>query len=122
MSNEGYEIYEPEVLGDWLGVVNNQAALVGFLMWLVEELKPLLLAKFPKLSLEVIKVEYLGTYPALGIKNSADYAAVDVAVFMESAIGEILQRTSVSVFLEFLFGSDVDWSEVANRMLNRDLD
>lgn len=117
MINDGYEIYEPEILGDWLAVVKNQAVLVAFLMWLVNQLKPRLLMQFPELSLEVIKVQYLGTYPAFGIKHTEHYAPEAIATLMESTIEELLQRTPVHVFLEFLFDGDVDWSDVARQLL-----
>lgn len=117
MINEGYEIYEPEILGDWLAVVKNQAVLVAFLTWLVDQLRPRLLMRFPELSLEVIKVQYLGTYPAFGLKHIENYAPEAIATLMESTIEELLERTPVRAFLEFLFAGDVDWSDVAKQLL-----
>lgn len=116
MSNTGYEIFEPEIIGEWFSVIKNQSVLVALLTWIIDKIRISLIAQNQNLILELIKVEYHGCYPAIGIKvnETTPDNFIDV---LEIFTREILHRTSVYDFLEFLFANDIDWVKVTKKLL-----
>lgn len=117
MNNVGYEICEPEIFGEWLATVKNRSILVPFLTWILGRVDDELKDKFPELNIEIIKVEYSGIYPAIGIRND-DNIPENAIKILESLLEEILRTASVYDFVDFVFKDDTDWNDVAQRLLD----
>lgn len=116
MSKDGYEIYEPEICDGWFAVVNNRSLLVAFLTWLIGQIELRLGEQFRNLRLELISVNYHGSYPAIGIGLAEDVPE-DISVIMDAAVKEILLKSPVYDFVAYIFSADTDWSKVTNELL-----
>ncbi|MCC2974214.1 hypothetical protein [Massilia sp. IC2-476] len=117
MSDVGYTIIEPPSLGEWLGTVKNCGMLVALLTWLRHRLSEALKDDFPVLRIDVIKVEYLGTYPALGIQCSDDVPS-DIDARLNDLTNRILSDSSVTDFLNFALDDGIDWTAEAQTLLS----
>ncbi|NNG21650.1 hypothetical protein [Telluria aromaticivorans] len=115
MSEIGYTIVEPPSLGEWLGNVKNRAMLVALLTWLRHQLFDALKDDFPTLKIEVIKVEYLGSYPAFGIHG--DDVPSDLPDRLNGLIERILFESSIADFLNFAMNGNIDWAAEAQTLL-----
>lgn len=117
MTDRGYTVVEPKILGDWLGTMKNREILVAMLSWLVMQVQDTLIKKFPGLHLEVLSIEYMGAYPAIGLQAD-DSIPDDIEDKIDSLIKELLSSTPLFKFAEFVFDNNVDWREEAEKLLN----
>ena len=115
MSDAGYTIIEPPSLEDWLGTVRNRAMLVALLSWLRHRLSDALKDDSPALRIDVIKVEYLGAYPALGVHGTDDVPA-DITERLTALTEQILSGSSVVDFLNFALDDGIDWTAEAQTL------
>ncbi|MCC2958090.1 hypothetical protein LK542_20925 [Massilia sp. IC2-477] len=116
MSEIGYTIVEPPSIGEWLGNVKNRAMLLALLTWLRYQLSDALKDDFPALKIEVIKVEYLGSYPAFGIQGDNDVPS-DLPERINGLIERILSDSSIADFLNFAMNDNIDWAAEAQTLL-----
>ena len=116
MSDAGYTIIEPPSLEEWLGTVQNRAMLVALLSWLRLRLSEALKDDSPALRIDVIRVEYLGAYPALGVRGTHDVPA-DIPERLNALTEQILSGSSVADFLNFALDDGIDWTAEAQTLL-----
>jgi len=117
MSDAGYTIIEPPSLEEWLGTVKNRAMLVALLSWLQLRLSETLKDNSPALRIDVIRVDYLGAYPALGVHGNNDVPA-DIAERLNALTEQILSSSSVADFLNFALDDGIDWTVEAQTLLD----
>ncbi len=115
MSDKGYQIVEPEILEEWLGANRNQEFLVALLYWIAKNLQLDFGARFPGVIIEVIKVEYLGAYPAIGIHYPNDQIP-DLAASINLATNHLLSDKTVIDFAKYLFAENTKWGEVTSHL------
>jgi len=70
-----------------------------------------------RIEVKVLKVEYLGAYPAIGIRDDGSLSA-DIALKIEETIVKKIKTTSILEFLQFALNSDRDWNYEAEKLLN----
>jgi hypothetical protein len=116
MSDIEYTIVEPRSLEEWLGTAKNRAMLVALLTWLQHQLSDALKDDFPALKIKVIKVEYLGSYPAFGIQGD-DEAISDHLERIDGLIERILSDSPITDFLNFAMNDNIDWDAEAQTLL-----
>jgi len=116
MSELGYTIVEPPSLEEWLGNVKNRAMLVALLTWLRYQLSDALKDDFPALKIKVIKVEYLGSYPAFGLQGDND-APSDLPDRIDGLIERIFSDSSIADFFNFAMKDNIDWTAEARTLL-----
>lgn len=116
MSDIGYTIIELPSLGEWSVTVKNRGMLVALLTWLRHRLSEALKDDFPELRVDVIKVEYLGAYPALGIQRG-DSVPSDIDARLNDLTERILLESSVTDFLNFALDDGIDWTAEAQTLL-----
>lgn len=115
MSDAGYTIIEPPSLERWLGTVKNRAMLVALLSWLRHRLSKALKDDSPALRMDVIRGEYLGAYPALGVHGTEDIPA-DIPERLNALTEQILSSSSVADFLNFALDDGIDWTAEAQTL------
>ncbi|MES2645038.1 MAG: hypothetical protein V4850_36465 [Myxococcota bacterium] len=118
--NRGFQIVEPEGLSKILGTPEDFPITVALLHWLIEQLKLELGAMLDSLELEVIWVEYLGAYPALGIRYLEERE--DAAPLIESTIDRLLRERPVASFVDHLARYPSDWVAFSARLTARSSD
>jgi hypothetical protein len=116
MSDAGYTIIEPPSLEGWLGTVKNRAMLVALLSWLRHRLSEVLKDDSPTLRIDLIRVEYLGAYPALGVHGTKDMPA-DIPERLDALTEQILSSSSLADFLNFALDDGIDWTAEAQTLL-----
>jgi hypothetical protein len=111
--NDGYNIVEPPCLALLFGNPKCFDFAVLMLQWVASEANARCLAGAGVV--EVIKVEYAGAYPALGIKG----ASLDDA---ESALSklaeELLDTRTIPELLTYAAASNVHWRQMAISLLD----
>ncbi|MES2070270.1 MAG: hypothetical protein V4488_07980 [Pseudomonadota bacterium] len=118
MNKKDYQIVEPEILEQWLPVARNQEILVALLSWIVKKLQADFEMQFPGVSIAVVRVEYLGAYPAIGIHYPNDRTE-DLAAPVEAAINRLLSNTSIIDFLKYVFEEGPRWTEISDDLLSQ---
>ncbi len=116
MNKKCYQIVEPEILEQWLRVGQNQEILVALLSWIVKRLRVDFEKPYPGVSIDVIRVEYAGAYPAIGV-HYPDDLTVDLAVPIQAAINRLLSNASLIDFLKYVFEEGPRWTEVSDGLL-----
>jgi hypothetical protein len=109
----GYQVVEPSVLRGLFTRPTNFVVATVVMKWLVDELSIELGSRLDGIQIDVIRVEYVSVYPALGIKY-ANPSTQDVAGLVESAIERIIETRSVSSVIRFVSANDIDWDAVTN--------
>lgn len=119
MNNSGYTLIEPEIIGEWLGTTSNQGMLVALLQWLVTHIKAESAEEFSssRIEVEVLKVEYLGVYPTIGVHDDGNLSK-EIVSKIEGIIVEKIKATPIVEFLQFALNSDRDWNSEAERLLH----
>jgi len=112
----GYGIIEPASLDSWLYKAKNQAMQVALLTWVQHRLSAMLIDEFPALHLEVIKVQYISTYPALGIRGGD--LPDNLPERLDTLTKQILSNSSVNDFLDFALDDQIDWDAKAQEFFN----
>lgn len=90
--------------------------LLALLTWLQHRLVGALKDDFPALRIDVIKVEYLGSYPALGLQCDDDVPS-DMHERLDDLTRHILSDSSVTDFLNFALDDGIDWTAEAQTLL-----
>jgi len=116
MSPIGYTVIEPDVIGLWHGLVKNREMVVALLSWLAVYLQAVLINQDPGVKIEVIRVEYMGAYAAIGAQFSANVAD-DIEDQIEVLVRDRLEKTPVHEFLAYVFEGEVDWTEFTRTLL-----
>ena len=111
-SNDGYQIVEPQIIQQWLNIVVHREFLVALLYWLAERLTKQLSTKYPGIEVSVIKVQYHGAYPCIGIRYP-DESVPDLCESSEQSIENLIRNTSVLDFIQFVFSSKKSWSNLS---------
>ena len=114
---DGYQVVEPQGLLPLYGQRRNFAFAVAAFEWLIGAVRKDLGDRLLGVSLRVIRVEYLGAYPALGIHY--DEGVPDVQVLVEEACERALRTRPVSEFVEFLGTGDRDWTRLAEQLMSK---
>jgi len=115
MNNIGYTIVELPSLERWLSSVNNSSMLVALCTWLTHRLSQALHDDYPSLIIEVIRVDYLGAYPALGLRDERN--SDNLPERINDLAERILSSSSISDFLDFAFKDNIDWEAKAKTLL-----
>lgn len=111
----GYQIVEPTGLDPLIKTPSREGIAIAILQWTIETLR----CRHPELvdavTVEVICVQYLGAYPAIGIRYHEAITA-DYGPAISAAIDNILEQYTMSDFLSFMEQNNTDWHEVWKTM------
>lgn len=110
MAVPGYQLIEPATLDRVFAVPGNFAIAVAMFHWLIDELHRELGDQLQGVTLQVVRVEYLGAYPALGLQYERE--GHDVGPLVEQTIERILRSRPVASFAQFVGQSRLDWDAV----------
>lgn len=70
--SSGYQIIEPDELAPLIANSAYDEFLIATLYWIVDQLNHLPITTSSKLHFEVIRVQYVSKYPAIGVKYLSD--------------------------------------------------
>ncbi len=113
--NRGYRIIEPILINSMIVDKKYHAYAVSVLFWLVEAIYKALEDQIDTFDLEVIKVEYMGVYPALGLQyESMPYEAPNYPLekLIEETANRLLSEKPISELIKYIAASVVDWNEM----------
>src|SRR5689334_10337471 len=108
---KGYQILEAERLDSLLKTFNYYDFIISVLYWLVQQLEFELQDELVGVKIEVIKVEYVSIYPALGIHYENRPRLRDLAPLVEATIDRLLEEKSVIELIAFITSRN-DWDEI----------
>jgi hypothetical protein len=115
--NHGYTVIEPSALVGLYGNPKYFELAVLYLYWLAERLERSSNEALAGISVDVIRVEYQGAYPALGVQGGKPDTSLSVAI--EAEIETILYQSSALEVAQYAVVVGHDWKEVANRLFHR---
>jgi hypothetical protein len=118
MTTKGYQVIEPTALAPLLSDPSNHVLAVMTLSWLIEQLQGTLGGQLEGVSLEVIRVEYHGAYPALGVHYTSESS--DLGPVIEACVEGLLRDRSVGDLVEYVVRRRVDWAERTATLLLRE--
>jgi len=114
--NKGYQIIEPACLGELMTLNGSVDVAVALLSWLVEILRIDLEDRLNGAQIELIRAEYHGAYPAIGVHYPRTDAE-DLGPVVETTIAELTGRRSIADFAAFLARVRMDWRKVADDLM-----
>ncbi len=112
----GYRIVEPQQVDPLMVDAKYREYAVVIFYWFIEELYKELGHALDNVNIEVIKVCYLGCYPALGLQHEGDDAHIDDLV--SQTADRLLEQRPVSEFIKFVATSDIDWRAVTTQLMS----
>jgi hypothetical protein len=113
---KGYQIIEPPSLSGLFPRTASFDVTVALLSWLVETLRVELNDRLGGAEIELIRAEYQGAYPAIGIHYPAEEGE-DLGLVVETAITELLRQRSMADFVSFLARARTDWRKVTDDLV-----
>ena len=116
----GDQIVVPESLRYLLADSKYHEYAVLILHWLIPELYKELKDELKGVKVEVVKIEYLGAYPALGLQSETinPYnSRLDELV--ETTVEKLLRDKSIIEIIDFMTTDDVDWKDVTNNIMRK---
>lgn len=115
--SDGYQIVESEELASLIAKTAHDQFSVAILYWLAEQLNLRTKGHLSGLHFDVIRVQYVSRYPAIGVKYLGSDEDDKEQVIL-NAISEILRNTNLHMFIEHLLKRN-SWGIVAAELLNR---
>jgi hypothetical protein len=112
---KGYRIIEPVLIDPLLKYDKYHSYAVPIFYWLIEELYKELKDQLEGVDIEVIKVEYMGAYPVLGLKYEIKpYEAPNFQLekTVEETANRLLRERPISDLVNFIATSGMDWKEM----------
>ena len=113
--SKGYQIVEPASLAGILAVPESFELTVAVLSWLSAKLHEELKEQLVGAQLAVIRVEYHGAYPAIGIQYESN--PNDLGPLVESTINRLLKECSVLELVSFVQTSGIQLRERTQQLL-----
>jgi hypothetical protein len=103
---KGFQVIEPTELNGLVRRQENHVFAIAALNWLLAEIKSTIGDRLTAVEIEVIRVAYFGSYPALGIhyKNEND---IDVGPLIESTVSRLLRERPAIDLIKSIAESDV---------------
>jgi hypothetical protein len=117
--SRAYQVVEPRELSELCAAPGSVEIAVAILTWVVEQVAASLAAELGEAQIEVIRVEYHGAYPGIGIHYPIE-TGVDVGPLVERAISEILRTRSIVEFVRDLAVSGASWRGVTEKLMRPD--
>jgi hypothetical protein len=114
---KGYRIIEFDLLDPVISSSHEEMG-VALLDWMSKLISLELGPKLQGASVEVIKVTYLGSYPALGVHHPDSTVIHAVAPLVEKAGTHILETHSIAELLRHM--ETKDWWEATKSLMNDD--
>jgi hypothetical protein len=111
--SKGYQLLETPCLSDLVAAPKNFDLSVAVLSWLVEVISEELKEQLDRAEIEVIRAEYFGAYPALGIHYKGD-PEEDLGPIVEAMAAKVLRERPVSDFVSYLMRAGTDWRKVTD--------
>lgn len=111
----GYQIIEPPSLSTLLGSPSQAAVEVAVLTWVIHSIKLHSAQLFDEVSVEVIAVSYLGTYPAIGIRYKHDDPQ-DLGPAISDTIDDFVRHASFNDFASLIGMSTLPWCDIWQEM------
>jgi hypothetical protein len=95
--------------------------LIAIEHWLIQELNSELKKYLVGAQIEVIKIEYIGAYPGLGLRYKNPEAIYDLGPLLEVTIDRILKEKSMMDFISFLAAQKAigtDWNALTTKIMS----
>jgi hypothetical protein len=116
--SKGYQVIEPDALSPWVRNPSYDVFSVAILSWLCSRLQREFKDYAEYVDIEVIRVTYVSSYPAIGI-HYKDESFKDIGPIVEAAINRILQERAILEFVEFFGNDKVNWNEIVERVMRK---
>lgn len=113
--SKNYQIVEPPSLAGMFGAPRNFDIAVALFTWLIVLLREDLKEQLIGAELEVIRAEYHGAYPAIGIHY--DTNPDDLGPLIEATVAKLLSERSVIEFISFVETSKIDFKEMTDSLV-----
>jgi len=113
---KNYQVIEPSQLVGLFGDPKHFEFAVAIFHWLINELNADPEIQSQNIEIEVIRVTYHGSYPALGIhyKNKTHG---DIGPKIVSSIEKLLSGKPVIDLVESIKGSKTSWKELTDQLM-----
>ena len=113
--SEGYQVVEPECLSALTASPHQVEFAVAVLYWLQQALRAELGSRLEGVDIDIIRVEYHGAYPALGLKYREKVPAIGRLV--EDAANRLLRNRSVADLSDFIARTDRNWGQLSRDLM-----
>jgi hypothetical protein len=114
MVTEGYQLVEPRELPRFLTTPENRRLWILVLSWAVHKINEERGSERVNASIEVVRVEYLGVYAAIGIRYSTTEDA-DIGPLVLRRADALISQVTVLELGAFLAQSPVNWDAEIQR-------
>lgn len=114
---DGYQIIEPDGLKALLGNPLHFEFAVAVLSWLIPQISAALGAHSNDITLEIIRVNYMGSYPALGVKYT-NSKTPNFESRINSIVNDLLREKSASELITAISSSKRSWSEITKEIMD----
>jgi hypothetical protein len=121
--DKDYQVISPDDLGYLVCRRELHRFAVVALYWLIKRLRVELADDLKSVELEIIRVTYYGSYPALGVHYIRDEGSdihvenVDVGPIIESTIETILRKTPAIELIDLIGDENISWEEMTRKIM-----
>ena len=115
---KGYQLLEMRALDNLAKWPHQHILLVPILFWLIDEIKLELKEELKNVELEVIKAEYHGAYPCLGIHYFNQKNPEDIGPIVEATIERLLSKKTAFDFVKHAEKGNINWNDVLKKVMS----
>jgi hypothetical protein len=112
-----YQIIEPSQLAGLFGNPKHFEFAVAIFYWLIRELNADPEIQSRNIEIEVIRVTYHGSYPALGIYYK-DKTHEDVGSLVTASVEKLLREKPVIDLAILIKDSKISWKELTDQLMD----
>jgi hypothetical protein len=113
---KSYQIIEPAALGTLLGKPKSFDFTLAILSWLIDLVRAELRDQLDGAQIELIRAEYHGAYPAIGIHYDRPEKE-DLGPLVEATLSKLLQERTGLDFASWVVRADADWRKLTDDLL-----
>lgn len=116
MENEKpYRIIEPRLIDPLMVKTKYHEYAVLIFHWLIKEIYVELKDELDGIEIDVIKIVYIGKYPALGLQTASVNRGLEKLI--ETTANRLLQERTIIDLINFVSESNIDWKHKTNEIM-----
>lgn len=115
---KGYQVMELSQLDSLFADPKYFDIAIAIFHWLIKELREELKGQIDNIQVDIIRVEYIGAYPTLGIHYENPNETPDMEPLIETAINQLLRERTVIELISFIAQSEINWRDVTAKLMS----
>lgn len=114
-NGKGYQVMVLPILDELFSNPTNFTFSIIIFDWLISEMRKR--GVLQGIDVEIIKVDYMGAYPCLGINYHDPNTAINKEASIEETVRSILHQKTTYDFVQYVMSTSKNWDEMTKQIM-----